>query len=144
MVVAALKRYRTPALIAISSVVVLGALFTLALSAQNSAQFGRLQPWILLVSVLGVVALIVMLARKILQLVRNWRDHVPGSRLTARTVTVFGVLVAVPLLTVYLFSLEFLNRGIDSWLRVEIRQGMNDAVVLSRGEVELRMGEYYE
>jgi nitrogen fixation/metabolism regulation signal transduction histidine kinase len=43
--------------------------------------------------VLGVIALSVMLARKIIQLVRAWRDHVPGSRLTTRTVTVFGVLV---------------------------------------------------
>ena len=144
MVAATLTRYRTPALIAISSVVVLGALIALALSAQNSAQFGRLQPWILLVSVLGVGVLSVMLARKVLQLARAWRDHVPGSRLTARTVTVFGVLVAVPLLTVYLFSLEFLNRGIDSWFRVEIRQGLNDALVLSRAALDLRMREYSE
>jgi nitrogen fixation/metabolism regulation signal transduction histidine kinase len=144
MVAAALTKYRTPALIAISSVVVLGALFTLALSAQNSAQFGRLQPWILLVSVLGVIALSVMLARKIIQLVRAWRDHVPGSRLTTRTVTVFGVLVAIPLLTVYLFSLEFLNRGIDSWFRVEIKQGLSDALVLSRAALDLRMREHAE
>ena len=144
MVAATLKKYRTPALIAISSVVVLGALFTLALSAQNSAQFGRLQPWILLVSVLGVIALSVMLARKIIQLVRAWRDHVPGSRLTTRTVTVFGVLVAIPLLTVYLFSLEFLNRGIDSWFRVEIKQGLSDALVLSRAALDLRMREHAE
>jgi nitrogen fixation/metabolism regulation signal transduction histidine kinase len=144
MVAAALKKYRTPALIAISSVVVLGALFTLAVSAQNSAQFGRLQPWILLVSVLGVIALSVMLARKIIQLVRAWRDHVPGSRLTTRTVTVFGVLVAIPLLTVYLFSLEFLNRGIDSWFRVEIKQGLSDALVLSRAALDLRMREHAE
>jgi nitrogen fixation/metabolism regulation signal transduction histidine kinase len=144
MVAATLKKYRTPALIAISSVVVLGALFTLALSAQNSAQFGRLQPWILLVSVIGVIALSVMLARKILQLVHAWRDHVPGSRLTTRTVTVFGVLVAIPLLTVYLFSLEFLNRGIDSWFRVEIKQGLSDALVLSRAALDLRMREHAE
>jgi len=31
-----------------------------------------------------------------------------------------------------LFSLEFLNRGIDSWFRVEVKQGLNDALVLSR------------
>ncbi len=144
MVTAALRKYRTPALITISSVVVLGALFTLALSAQNSAQFSRLQPWILLISVMGVIVLSVLLARKIIQLARAWRNHVPGSRLTVRTVTVFGVLVAIPLLTVYLFSLEFLNRGIDSWFRVEIRQGLNDALVLSRAALDLRMREYSE
>ncbi|MGH8277740.1 MAG: HAMP domain-containing protein, partial [Steroidobacteraceae bacterium] len=68
--------------------------------------------------------------------------HVPGSRLTARTVGIFGALVVAPLLIVYLSSLEFLNRGIDSWSTVEVKQGLNDAVVLSRAALELRMREY--
>ena len=144
MVLAALKPYRTVLQIAAWAALVLGALAALALTAQNSAQFGRLQPWILLVSVAGVAVFAVLLARKILQLVRAYRAHVPGSRLTARTVSVFGLLVILPLLTVYVFSLEFLNRGIDSWFRVEIKQGLNDALVLSRAALDLRMREHAE
>jgi len=144
MVPAALKPYRTVLQIAAWAALVLGALAALALTAQNSAQFGRLQPWILLVSVAGVAVFAVLLARKITQLVRAYRAHIPGSRLTARTVSVFGVLVILPLLTVYVFSLEFLNRGIDSWFRVEIKQGLNDALVLSRAALDLRMREHAE
>ena len=144
MVLAALKPYRTVLQIAAWAALVLGALAALALTAQNSAQFGRLQPWILLVSVAGVAVFAVLLARKVLQLVRAYRAHVPGSRLTARTVSVFGLLVILPLLTVYVFSLEFLNRGIDSWFRVEIKQGLNDALVLSRAALDLRMREHAE
>lgn len=142
MVVATLTRYRAAWTIAISVMVVLAALFALSLSAQNSEQFSRLQPWILLASAVSVVALSIMLARKVLQLIAAYRANVAGSRLTARTVTVFGALVVLPLLTVYLFSLEFLNRGIDSWFRIEIKQGLNDAVVLSRSALDLRMREY--
>jgi PAS domain S-box-containing protein len=83
----------------------------------------------------------VLLARKLRQLVRDYRHHVPGSRLAARTVAIFGSLVVVPLLVIYLFSLEFLNRGIDSWFEGEIRQGLNDALVLSRSALDLRMRE---
>jgi nitrogen fixation/metabolism regulation signal transduction histidine kinase len=144
MVPAALTRYRTAGLIALWTVFVLGALAALALSAQNSAQFSRLQPWILLAGAVAVAVLTVLLARKVAQLVSAYRSNVPGSRLTARTVVVFGALVVMPLLIVYLFSLEFLNRGIDSWFRVEIRQGLNDAVVLSRAALDLRMREYGE
>jgi len=97
---------------------------------------------ILLASAAAVVVIIVLLARKIYQLVSAYRSGVPGSRLTSRTVLVFSALVALPLLTVYVFSLEFLNRGIDSWFRVEIKQGLNDAVVLSRSALDLRMREY--
>src|SRR5579884_2647820 len=105
---------------------------------------GRLQPWILLLNVVGVIALTVLLARKLWQLVREYREHVPGSRLIARTVLIFGALVVAPLLIVYLSSLEFLNRGIDSWFQVEVKQGLNDAVRLSRAALDLRMREYSE
>lgn len=118
------------------------ALLLLAKSAQNSSDFGRLQPWILLLNLIGVVGLTILLSRKIWQLVRDYRDHVPGSRLTARTVATFGALVIAPLMIVYLFSLEFLNRGIDSWFRVEVSQGLDDAVALSRSALRVRMGEY--
>jgi hypothetical protein len=64
-----------------------------------------------------------------------------GIATTARTVSIFGALVIVPLLLVYMFSLEFLNRGIDSWFRVEVKRGLGDALVLSRSALDLRMRE---
>lgn len=144
MVPAEVNATRNVLRIAAAVIAVIGALAVLALSAQNSAQFGRLQPWILLVSLAGVALFAVLIARKIAQLLRAWREHAPGSRLTTRTVTVFGTLVVLPLITVYVFSLEFLNRGIDSWFRVEIKQGLNDALVLSRAALDLRMREHAE
>src|SRR5246127_447731 len=119
-----------------------GALLLLAKSVQNSSAFDRLQPWILLLNITGVIALVILLTRKLWQLVRDYRDHVPGSRLTARTVSIFGALVIAPLLIVYLFSLDFLNRGIDSWFKVEVKQGLSDALVLSGAALNLRMREY--
>ncbi len=119
-----------------------GALLTLAKSVQNSSEFSRLQPWILLTNLIGVMVLTVLLGRKVWQLVRDYRRHVPGSRLTARTVAIFGALVIAPLVIVYLFSLDFLNRGIDSWFKVEVKQGLNDALELSRSALEVRMREY--
>ena len=118
------------------------ALLLLAKSVQHSSDFGRLQPWILLLNVIGVIGLTVLISRKIWQLVRDFRNNVPGSRLTARTVSTFGALVIAPLLIVYLFSLDFLNRGIDSWFRVEVKQGLNDALLLSRAAIDVRMREY--
>lgn len=141
MVPATLSRHRTALWVAFWALLVFGALTALFFSAQNSAQFGKWQPWILLASAVAIVILLGLLLRKVTQLVRAYRAGAPGSRLTTRTVLVFGALVAMPLLSVYVFSLEFLNRGIDSWFRVEIRQGLNDAVVLSRSALDLRMRE---
>ncbi|MGC4029393.1 MAG: ATP-binding protein [Steroidobacteraceae bacterium] len=135
------KRWRSYGFVLLAALTCLSVLLLLARSVENASQFSRWQPWILLVNLIGVVVLAVMLTRKIWQLVRDYRDHVPGSRLTARTVTIFGSLVIVPLLVVYLFSLGFLNRGIDSWFRLEVKQGLGDALVLSRSALDLRMRE---
>jgi len=140
--VAGKPRWRAVAFVLLWAAVAVGALLLLAKSVQNSGEFSRLQPWILLLNLIGVVALTALLARKLIELVRAYRAHVPGSRLTARTVGIFGALVVAPLLIVYLFSLQFLNRGIDSWFHVEVKQGLNDALVLSRAALDLRVREY--
>jgi nitrogen fixation/metabolism regulation signal transduction histidine kinase len=129
------------ALMLLWTIIGTSALLMLAKSVQHSSDFGRMQPWILLLSGIGVIGLTVLIARKIWQLVRDYRANVPGSRLTARTVTTFGALVIAPLIIVYLFSLDFLNRGIDSWFRIEVKQGLNDALLLSRAAIEVRMRE---
>jgi nitrogen fixation/metabolism regulation signal transduction histidine kinase len=134
--------WRSRALVVLWGAIGVGALLLLAKSVQNSSAFDRLQPWILLLNITGVIALVILLARKLWQLIRDYRDHVPGSRLTARTVSIFGALVVAPLLIVYLFSLDFLNRGIDSWFKVEVKQGLSDALVLSGAALNLRMREY--
>ncbi len=142
MVPAALRKLGTLGLIALWVFVSGGLLLLLALSVQNSVQYSKLQAWILLINAIAVVTVSVLLARKIVELVRNFRAQVPGSRLTARTVMIFGSLVIAPLIIVYLFSLEFLNRGIDSWFKVEIKQGLADALELSKSAMDVRMREY--
>lgn len=144
MVAAPVKRVRTVALLALAALVAVGALVALSLSVENSAQFERLQPVVLLASAFAVLVLAVLIARKVLQLVAARRRGDPGSRLTARTAVVSGALVALPLVTVYAFSLGFLNRGIDSWFRDEVKQGLNDSAALSRSVRDLLLREHGE
>jgi len=55
-----------------------------------------------------------------------------------------ATLAMLPLLLVFYFSVMFLNRGIDSWFHVEIREGLQDALTLSRAALDLRMREYMQ
>jgi nitrogen fixation/metabolism regulation signal transduction histidine kinase len=140
------RRRRAPlnvvALVVFWGAIGVSAFLLLAKSVQNSGEFARLQWWIVVLNAGAALVLTVLVVRKLWRLARDYRRHVPGSRLTVRTVAIFGALVIAPLLIVYLSSLEFLNRGIDSWFTVEVKRGLNDAVVLSRAALDLRMREY--
>jgi nitrogen fixation/metabolism regulation signal transduction histidine kinase len=87
------------------------------------AAFDRWLPWILLVNISGLLTLLVLLAGKLYQLVRTTAGTCPGSRLKGRTVAIFSALAVAPILVVYYFALQFLNRGIDSWFEIEVSQG---------------------
>ena len=92
MAVAAIKKYGGYALGGLAVALWLVALFLLAKTAQNSEQFGRLHPWILLINAAGVVVLLVLLAAKVRSWCATTAGHVIGSRLKARMVSIFGVL----------------------------------------------------
>ena len=137
-----LKRAASAAVMGVGGLLWLAAILFMAQTAQNSEQFSRLHPWILMINIAGLVVLVGLLAVKLTQLVRDWRGHVIGSRLKARMVWIFGVLATLPILLVYFFAVQFLSKGIDSWFNVEIRRSLDDALVLSRSALEVRMREH--
>jgi nitrogen fixation/metabolism regulation signal transduction histidine kinase len=137
-----LKRAASAVTVGIGGLLWLAAILFMAQTAQNSEQFSRLHPWILMINIAGLAVLVGLLATKLAQLIRDWRGHVIGSRLKARMVWIFGVLATLPILLVYFFAVQFLSRGIDSWFNVEIRRSLDDALVLSRSALEVRMREH--
>jgi nitrogen fixation/metabolism regulation signal transduction histidine kinase len=120
------------------------ALYLLGQTAQNSAEFDRLQIVILLINVAGVVVLFALLVGNLARLLRDYRNDVPGSKLKARMVGMFVGLAVLPLLVVFYFSMQFINRGIDSWFNVEVEAGFDDALELSRAALEMQKRERLE
>jgi len=106
--------------------------------------FAKWLPWILLINIAGLITLFVLLATKLSRLVRDFRRHVPGSRLKGRTVAIFSALAVAPILIVYYFSLQFINRGIDSWFEIEVSQGLKDTRELSHAALEVRVREFLQ
>ena len=111
---------------------------TAAAATQNSAQFGRVYFGLLLINVLGLITLVTLIAINLIRLVRQYHNQVTGSRLTVRLVIMFVLLAVAPVSVVYYFSLDFIQRGIDSWFDVRLEKGLNDALELSRTSLDSR------
>jgi nitrogen fixation/metabolism regulation signal transduction histidine kinase len=136
-----LRRWGGYIFIAAAAAVVLGSLFLLARGAENSTKFADWQQWIVGVNAAMVLAMAVVLARRVVRVVRSWLNHEPGSRLTIRTVAVFSALVIVPMLMIYVFALHALNKGIDTWFKGEIRPELVEAREKSAAALDGRMHE---
>ena len=125
--------------------VLLGLLLLLLLllgrATTNSARFGQMYTELLVLSTLGLTVLAALIIYNLVVLVRLYRRNVPGARLTLRLAVIFAVLAMIPVALVYGFSVYFLQRGIDSWFNVQVDQGLENALELSRTAMDLRMRE---
>jgi PAS domain S-box-containing protein len=139
-----IRKYGSTVLGCIGVALWIAALFLLASAAQNSDKFDKWLPWILLINICGMLTLLVLLAGKLARLVRDYRRHIPGSRLKGRTVAIFSALAVAPILVVYYFSLQFLSRGIDSWFENEVSQGLNDTRELAHAALDVRVREFLQ
>lgn len=108
-------------------------------ATHNSERFGRLYSLLLLTNALGLLVLTGLIGANLYWLLVQYRRRAAGSRLTARLVVTFVILSVLPVSTVYYFSLQFLQRGIDSWFDVQIEASLEDAMELSRSAFDVRL-----
>ena len=123
---------------------VLFALLLVSLSfmsdaTHNSERFGRLYSLLLLTNAAGLVVLTALIGSNLYWLVVQYRTKAAGARLTARLVRMFVLLAVLPVSLVYYFSIQFLNKGIDTWFDVEIESSLQDALELSRAAFDVRL-----
>jgi nitrogen fixation/metabolism regulation signal transduction histidine kinase len=121
--------------------VLMGSLYLLTDALQNSTRYESLYIWLVGINVGGVLFLVIVVGANLWRLLQSVRAHVPGARLTMRLLRAYVLLGVAPAAIVFFFSMNFIQRGIDSWFDVRIEQALNDALELSRASLEVRMRE---
>jgi nitrogen fixation/metabolism regulation signal transduction histidine kinase len=114
----------------------LAGLALLTQTVQNSDVFGRWHQPVLVANALGALLLLALLGVNVARLLRARRQHVPGAALKLRMVGAFAALAAGPVLIVFIVSLQFLHRGIESWADDRIAQGLERSLQLSRAALD--------
>lgn len=138
MAPATLKRLSGGALPVIALLIlVLVSLHFMSGALQNTEELSRLFIPLLVTSVLGLFAMVIVVSFNIVQMVTRYRRQAAGSRLALRLVVVFVALSLAPVAVVYYYSQQFLLKGIDSWFDVHVDQSMEDALSLGRASLDL-------
>jgi len=138
MVFRSIKRALYSLIGAAGVVLALTALFMLTKTVQRSDDFDRLQDIFLVTNIAGGILLIGLLIGNLWRLLRDYRQNVAGAKLKARMVGMFVGLAVLPLIVVFYFSIQFINYGIDSWFNVQVEEGLDNALQLSRAAIDLQ------
>ncbi len=132
------KVFSGPLAIFILIILLLISLRMINSASMDAEQFQQLYYLLLAVNLVILVMLIFLIARQAWRLLHQLRQHVAGARLTLRMVIIFVSLAIFPALVVYSFSIQFINRSIDSWFDVTVEKALEDALTLSRSAVDER------
>lgn len=122
--------------IALLSGLLLVALVMMTAATQNSDRFGNWYSLLLVVNLVGIILLLTLIGTNIYRLAGQYRRHAPGSRLTLRILFMTMTLAVVPVVIVFIFSLQAINRGIDSWFDVKVEKALDDALLLGRASLD--------
>jgi len=131
-----IKRLIKPIPLLISaSVLVITLCFLIANSLQSDTS-GEFQYWVIIATIAGIALLVGLILINLVILYRQYRKQILGSRLSLRLVGMFILLNFLPLLLVYYFAVQFLNKGVDTWFDVKVEQAVNDALLLGQTSLE--------
>lgn len=126
-------------LLGIAAVSALALLLLLAWSTGNSSRLE--QQYNLLLGLNAVVALVLFswVATLTLRLMRDLRRRQFGARLTSRFALAFALVGVVPGLLIYLLSVQFLSRSIESWFNVRVDTALESGLNLGRAALDSQL-----
>jgi nitrogen fixation/metabolism regulation signal transduction histidine kinase len=133
------RSLRYGVLIALALGVVL--LFLLATASSNTAAFERNYPLLLAVNGVVALALAVLVVLLIARLVRRLRQRRFGARLMGRFAVAFALVGVLPGLLIYVVSVEFLSRSIESWFEVRVDRALESGLTLGRAALEAQLAD---
>ncbi|MBN2606320.1 MAG: HAMP domain-containing protein [Thiotrichales bacterium] len=116
--------------LAVISSLLLISLTVMSQILQNASQFAQVYTSLLFASFVGIAVLFTMLVKTLRRLKRNYRNQVPGSKITSRLTFLVSLIIGVPLLITYFFSITFVNKGIDQWFDIKTDVALTNAVKL--------------
>jgi nitrogen fixation/metabolism regulation signal transduction histidine kinase len=116
-------------------------LFLLASASENSAAFDRHYPWLLGLNAAVAVALLLLVVILLTRLYKRYRRGLFGSKLMTRLVLLFAAVGILPGVVIYLVSVQFVSRSIESWFDVRVEAALESGLNLGRSALDSSLSD---
>ncbi|WP_343584020.1 ATP-binding protein [Herbaspirillum sp.] len=116
-------------------------LFLLASASENSALFEQHYPWLLFLNGLAAISLLGLVLLLLTRLYKRYRRGKFGSKLLARLVLMFALIGILPGAVIYLMSVQFVSRSIESWFDVRMEAALESGLNLGRNALDSSLSD---
>jgi nitrogen fixation/metabolism regulation signal transduction histidine kinase len=116
-------------------------LFLLASASENSLFFDQNYPWLLGLNALMATILLALVIALLLRLYRRYKQRRFGSRLMTRLVMLFALIGILPGTLIYLVSVQFVSRSIESWFDVRVESALEAGLNLGRTALDSSLAD---
>lgn len=98
---------------------------------QNASKFEEAYSVLLVITWVGVGVLLVLFTRTLWKLYQQFQQKIPGIKITIRLTVLATLLMSIPAITIFAFSLNFIQQGINQWFDVTTEDALNKAANLA-------------
>lgn len=119
-------------------------LYLLSNTSANTAASGEYYTLLVTLNIVLATFLIAVIGFQIWRLYRQIRKRVMGSRFTLRLLLSFAMMAIIPGLIVYLVSVNFLTRSIESWFNVKVEAALEGGLNLGRTALDIMLEDIKE
>ncbi|MDH4191745.1 MAG: ATP-binding protein [Betaproteobacteria bacterium] len=116
-------------------------LFLLATASADTSLFAENYPVILVLNAALAGLLATIVGYQLTDLARKFRRRVFGSRLTLRLLSFFALMALAPGLLVYLVSVQFLTKSIESWFDVKVDAALEGGIRLGQSAMDQMLAD---
>ena len=116
-------------------------LFLLASASSNTPLFERHYPLLLALNATAAAALLLIVIVLVIRLARRYRAGQFGARMMVRFAVSFGLMGLVPGALIYLVSVQFLGKSIESWFDVRIDNALESGLTIGRTTLDTMLAD---
>ena len=136
-----LIRWASRLALAIAAVSAMALLGLLVWSTGNASRYAQYYDVLLVLNGVLAVVLIVWVGALFGRLARQVRRRQFGARLTARFAVFFTLIGILPGALIYVLSVEFMSRSIESWFNVRVDNALEAGLNLGRAALDSQLRE---
>jgi len=128
-------------LVASVALVALLLLVLLALASANTEFFDRYYSWLYAANVAVALVFMLIVGGLVWVIVSRLRQGKFGTRLLAKLAVFFALVGVLPGGIIYLVSLQFVSRSIESWFDVNVETALTSGLNLGRGMLDASLSD---